>query len=380
MVLFVGTLEESFFARKIVDAKGEEFEVLDEIKELNDIVVDVIRTKSNVIILDVSPYTDDVKNIVESADKIVQALSCKVIIYAQGFLPGSQLVQAFYNAGYTDFITSGTLSFKQKELNNCLDGVYVRDGAPEEIVKAAEEFRRNNPLSKKEEAAQLKAISAAQKRKISVGVAGARHYVGTTTQVLQIAKYFIQSGHTAAVVEMNNSGFFRKWMELEDDKNYKYDSGIDLLTFKNIDIFLNPAQITKNIKQRYECMVYDYGCYFDSDFEKMSFYEKEINCLVGGSKVNEYEYTNQALAENAERENMYFLFSFTPDEDAKSIRESMKSLASRTMFPGYTPDMFVYSPDNEFEKFFKFKLAQEKKKEKRGFSFFKKKEKEVVAK
>lgn len=379
MVLFIGTMEESFFAGKSVEARGEEFEVLNEVKELQDIVIDVLRTRASVVILDVSPYTDDVRDIIEAADRIVKALSCKLIVYAQGFLPGSQIVQAFYNAGYTDFITSGTLSYKQQELNNCLDGVYARDGAPLEIVKAAEEYCRDNPLSKKEEAAQLKAISAAQKRKITVGVAGARHYVGTTTQVLQIAKYFIQAGYTAAVVEMNTSGFFGKWMELEEDKNYKYDAGIELLTFKNIDIFLNPAQITKNIRQRYECLVYDYGCYFDPDFEKMSFYEKEINCMVGGSKVNEYEFTNQALAENATRENMYFLFSFTSDEDAGSIKESMKTLASRTMFPGYTPDMFVYSPDNEFEKFFKFKLAREKKKEKKTFPFFKKREKVVAA-
>ena len=379
MVLFIGTMEESFFAGKIVEARGEEFEVINEVKELNEIIIDVLRTKANVVILDVSPYTDDVRDIIESADRIVQALNCKLIVYAQGFLPGSQIVQAFYNAGYTDFITSGTLSYKQQELKNCLDGVYARDGVPEEIIKAAEEFRRENPLSKKEEIAQLKAISAAQKRKITVGVAGARHYIGTTTQVLQIAKYFIQAGYTAAVVEMNSSGFFRKWMELEEDKNYKYDAGLEILTFKNVDIFLNPAQITTNIRQKYECLVYDYGCYFDSDFEKMSYYEKEINCMVGGSKVNEYEYTNQALAENAERDNMYFMFSFTSEEEVKNIKESMKTLASRTLFPGYTPDMFVYSPENEFEKFFKFKLAREKKKEKKSFPFFKKKEKAVTA-
>ena len=76
---------------------------------------------------------------------------------------------------------------------------------------------------------------------------------------------------------------------------------------------------------------------------------------------------------------MYFLFSFTSQEDEKDILESMKGLSARTLFPGYTPDMFVYSPDNDFERFFKFKLQMEKKKEKKSFHFFRKKEKVVAA-
>lgn len=373
MVVFIGAVDEGYFAKSIVENRDESFQVISGLGKTSDIVVEVQRTRADVVIWDVSPYEGEPDYIVGCAEKIVRALNCRFIIYAPCFLPGSRLIQAFYNAGYVDFITSGMLAYKQQELTNCLDGVYTRDGAPEDIVKAYEDFRRDNPLSKKEEAAQIKAINESKKRRITIGVAGARHYVGTTTQVLQIAKYLIQKDRTVAVVEMNNSGFFRKWMELEEDKNYKYDSGIELLTFKEVDIFLNPEQITKKIRQRYECLVYDYGCYFDSDFERMSYYEKDVNCMVGGSKVSEYEYTNQALAENADRDNMYFIFSFTSEAEAKNIKESMKALGSRTLFPAYTPDMFVYSPENKYDGFFKFKLQQDKKAEKKGFRFFRKK-------
>jgi hypothetical protein len=159
---------------------------------------------------------------------------------------------------------------------------------------------------------------------------------------------------------------------MEEEKNYQMDQGIHLLKFKGLDIYLDPSQITKNIRQRYDCLVYDYGCYFDSDFERLSFFEKDVSCLVGGSKVNEYAATNQALKETINRENMYYLFSFTSVDEAKDIQSSMAALSEHTFFPAYTPDMFVYNPDNNYEKFFKYKLKVEKQKEKKGILFFRK--------
>lgn len=373
MVLFVGTLHESYFAKKLVERRGEEFELLDDVRELQYIINDVLRSKAGTVIIDVSPYVDDVQTIVAAADKIQEGMNCKIIILAKGFMPGSQIIQAFYNAGYTDFILGTILSLVQKELEDCLDGVFAKNGAPDEIVKAAEEIKKENPLTRKEEEAALKAIKEAQKRKISVGVAGTKHFIGTTTQVIQIAKYFMQAGRTAAVVEMNSSGFFEQWASMEDEENYQMDNGIGLFMYKGVDIYLDPSQITKYIRQKYDCLVYDYGCYFDPDFEKISFYEKDINCLVGGNKVNEYAATNQALAENKDRYNMYYLFSFISKEDTRDISKSMMKLADHTLFPAYTPDMFVYSPDNNFERFFKYKLQVERKKEKKSFPFFRKK-------
>lgn len=376
MVLFVGTLHESYFAKKIIEKRGDEFQLLDDIRELQYLVNDILRSKANTVILDISPYVDAVENVISATEKIQDGLNCKIIILAKGFLPGSQIIQAFYNAGYTDFILGTILSFVQQELEDCLDGVYAKNGAPEEIVKAAENFKKENPLSKKEEAVALKAIREAQKRKISIGVAGTKHYIGTTTQVVQIAKYFIQAERTAAIVEMNSSGFFETWSSMEDEKSYQMDRGIRLLKFKGLDIYLDPSQITKYIRQKYDCLVYDYGCYFDQDFEKLSFFEKDVSCLVGGSKVNEYASTNTALLETMNRENMYYLFSFTSQDDVKDIQGSMKELSEHTLFPAYTPDMFVYSPDNNYEKFFKYKLQIKKQKEKKGFFFFRKKGRE----
>lgn len=377
MVLFVGTLHEGYFAKKIVEKRGDEFQLLDDIRELQYLIVEILRSNADTVILDISPYADDVETIVEAAEKIQAGLNCRIIILAKGFLPGSQIIQAFYNAGYTDFILSTALGSIQQELENCMDGLYAKSGAPEEIIHAAETIKKENPPSQKEEAAALKAIREAQKRKISIGVAGSRHYIGTTTQVIQIAKYFIQADRTAAVVEMNSSGYFSTWMQMEEEKNYQADKGIGLLKFKGVDIYLDPAQVTKYIRQKYDCLIYDYGCYFEPDFEKFSFFEKDINCMVGGSKVNEYEPTNQVLGETKDRDNMYYLFSFASPEEKKEILESMKNLADHTLFPAYTPDMFVYSPDNNYERFFKYKLKKERQKEKKGFFFFKKKGVEV---
>ena len=369
MFLFVGTTQESFFAKKIVEKRGEDFQLFDSVNELQYNVEDILRYGADVVMIDVSQYVDDVESIVGAVDRIQEGLNCKIIILAKGLMPGSQIIQSFYNAGYTDFVLSIVLAQMQKDLELCLDGEYVRNGAPKEIVEAAEQLRQGNPVSKKKEEAALKAIREAQKKKITVGVAGAKHYIGTTTQVVQIAKYFQQAGRTVAIVEMNRSGFFEEWSQMEEDDSYQYDKGTKCLTFKGIDIYLDPTQITKIIRQRYDCLVYDYGCYYDETFEHASFLEKDITCLVGGSKVNEYAPTNEALLENMNRENMYYLFSFTSNKDAKDILKNMRDLADHTMFPAYTPDMFVYSPDNNYERFFKYKLQNDKKTQKKAGIF-----------
>lgn len=371
MVVFIGTIHECYYAKKIVEKREEEFQVIDQLAELKNIINDVLRSKASVVILDVSPYTDDIQTIVSAADQIQMGLNCKIIIQAKGYLPGSQIVQAFYNAGYTDFILGINLAAIQKELENCLDGLYVKNGAPAEIVSAAETIKKETPISKKEEEKALKAIRESQKRKITVGVAGSKHYIGTTTQTVQIAKHFQQAGRTVAIVEMNSTRYFGQIAEMErDNKEVQYDESLKKMKMKGLDIYLDPNQITKLIRQKYDCMVYDYGCYYDSDFERISFYEKDINCLVGGSKVNEYSEMNAALLENMDRENMYYLFSFISQSDAKEIAASMKQLETHTLFATYTPDMFVYSPDNQFDRFFKYKLQMIKKQEKKKFSLF----------
>ena len=369
MFLFIGAMSEAFFAKKIIEKRGDTFQLFDDVNELQYNVESVLRYAADTVMIDISQYVDDVEMIVGAVDRIQEGLNCKIIIMAKGIMPGSQIIQSFYNAGYTDFVLSVVLGQMQKEFEACLDGVYAREGAPKEIVEAAEQFRKENPISKKEEEAALKAIRESQKKKITVGVAGTKHYIGATTQVVQIAKYFQQAGRTTAIVEMNESEFFREWSQMEDEGSYQYDKGTECLTFNGIDIYLNPAQITKIIRQKYDCMVYDYGCYYDTTFERASFFEKDITCLVGGSKVNEYVPTNQALLDNMNRENMYYLFSFTSDKDAKDILKNMKALADHTMFPAYTPDMFVYSPDNNYERFFKYKLQAEKRAEKKSGIF-----------
>ncbi|MGN0496921.1 MAG: hypothetical protein ACI4GW_11900 [Lachnospiraceae bacterium] len=371
MVVFVGTIYESYYAKKIIESRDEQFQLIDQMVELKNIISDVLRTKASVVILDVSPYTDDIQTIVAAAEQIQMGLNCKMIIQAKGYPPGSQIIQAFYNAGYTDYILGISLGAVQKELEDCLNGVYVKNGPPSEIVAAAEQIRQETPISKREEEKALKAIKESQKKKITVGVAGSKHCIGTTTQTVQIAKHFQQAGRTVAIVEMNSTRYFRQIAEMEqDNKDVKYDDSLKLMQIKGLEIYLDPNQITKIIRQKYDCMVYDYGCYFDIDFERMSFYEKDINCLVGGSKVNEYSEMNAALLENMKRENMYYLFSFISESDSKEIAASMKQLESHTLFAAYTPDMFVYSPDNQFDRFFKYKLQMLKKQEKKKFSLF----------
>lgn len=375
MILFVGTTHESYFAKKIVETRGEEFQFMDDIQEISYLVNNIIRTGARTIILDISQYTEDIPVIMEAVIQIQDALDCKFIIMAKGYPAGSQIVQAFYNAGHTDFILNNVLSLAQEELEKCLDGVYVRDGAPEEIVEAAKNAKKEMPDTKRT-GEILKLVKDAQKKKISIGVAGTKHYIGTTTQVIQIAKYFMQAGQKTAVVEINTSGFFDTWRQMLEESEYHFDSGLSLMKLKKVDIFLDPEQITKNIRQRYDCIVYDYGCYFDEDFQRISYYERDINCLVGGSKVNEYEMTNQALVENKDRDNMYYLFSFTSKADAADIAKSMMKKAEHTMFPAYTPDMFIYSPDNNYERFFKYKLQADRKaaKKESRFSIFRRRE------
>lgn len=376
MILYIGKSQSSFIVKKIAQKKEEEVIVHDTIYELDTQIDDIIRYAIKTIVIDMDPLTAAPSEIVEATEKIRQALDAKIIIFAKGYNPGSELIQSFYNYGYTDFVISNLNTIIMEEFEKCLDGYFQKSGAMEPIVAAAEAKKQNDDALKKEKEKTLNTIKEAQRKRISIGVAGSKSYIGTTTQTVQIAKYYIHNGKTAAIVEVNSTGYFRQWMDfLKDDskEKFSYNQGLDLFQYKDLDIYLNPEQVTKLIKQKYDCIIYDYGTYGTPEFEKLSYYDKDITCLVCGNKVNEYFQTLQALQENSERENMYYLFSFISKDDQKDILKSMTTLADRTLFPAYSPDMFAFNVDNNYEKFFKFKIQQEKKKNKQGlFSFFKK--------
>ncbi len=107
-------------------------------------------------------------------------------------------------------------------------------------------------------------------------------------------------------------------------------------------MFEKQDKISCALKLGYDFYIYDYGVISSPSFHRISFLEKDRRFLICGTSPEELSQTNQAIAQFFDSDVQY-LFNLVPGEDQKSILDMMENQASRTYFPGYAPDPFVYS-------------------------------------
>ena len=93
---------------------------------------------------------------------------------------------------------------------------------------------------------------------------------------------------------MNDYGFVEKIASYYTD--VLEDKEMGRVTYENIDMYYNLNRLPDILNMEYEYYIYDCGVYEQDDFNKISFLEKNIKIIVGGSKVNEIEYMTNAIS------------------------------------------------------------------------------------
>lgn len=339
MILYVGKLHEAYYVKEVASKMNQEVETLEAGYDLKDMLPAILKKNYSYVFISVENFINPVNELIETVKKVQVALNAQITIIAKGYLPQSELVLGFYYAGFTNFILSTVLAAMKDECEKCLTGHYNIYGVPFEVIPIEEE-PHNVDIT-------LQDIEKAKKRKIKISVAGSCSRIGTTTQALQICKYISLQGYKVCYIEMNSSMYFQKVLNLYSEGEYRYIAEQGLIKFNNLDIFHKKEYLPEILRMPYDYYIYDFGCFLDVDFNKISYLEKDINIVVGGAKANEIESMLNAIQTTIEGDNSYYIFSFTDQEEREDILSLMEHKKNSTSFAEYTPNPFVFSSDSE---------------------------------
>lgn len=172
----------------------------------------------------------------------------------------------------------------------------------------------------------------------TIAVAGALSRIGVTTQALQIVKYLQITGYRVCYIEMNDSDYPEKVLQLYQ-KARRGKSGT--VKFEGIPLYKKETW-REGRAGEYDFLVKDYGAVSKESFEEISFLEQDMLVLVCGVKPEEIEATEWALQKYGDACDR-FLFDFVCEEERKEIRRMMMEKAANTYFMDYIPNPFSYT-------------------------------------
>lgn len=318
MILFIGPIERGFFVQDIARSKHMDVEYIESNSDIHMQINPILEKRNcKYMIYDLDQYTNPSNEISQVIKSIQKTNNATVIIYAPGWMPEANALVHLRNEQFYNFILGISIYDVKDQTEKCMNGYYENNPELLQITEAAEE--KEIPNCK------------------LIGVAGAEHRIGTTTQAIQITKFLIFRGYKACYIQMNNSSYIdsmKEWLkEAEDDH-------IGKITCNNIDMYYNLDCLSDVLKSGYDFYVYDYATYTDIDFNKTSFLEKDIRIFVCGASPTEMNCT-LSLIGNSFYNDVTYIFNLVPEADQEEILDMMMDKSDKTFFTEYTPDPFV---------------------------------------
>ena len=284
------------------------------------------------VVYDIEQYTDEADKVAEAIQRIGKLNNAIPVIYAPGYLPQSTVIKALTERGVKTFIFPTILSEQKDHFLKCLNG-YFAEFAFNDLPKPEEETVAPDGMQ--------------------IGVAGSQSRIGTTTQAIQLCKYLLFKGYTAAYVELNDSLFIKglkDWIAVKEGKG--------CIQYGSLELYYD-LSVLPEIKKQYQYLVYDYGRYTGRDFNKLSFLEKDKKIFVCGASSSELDETVKLLKSDFYTD-CEFIFSFVPEGDQKDIRKMIAD-GRRASFAPWTPDPFVYKGIDLYEDILPLKAKEKKR-------------------
>lgn len=175
------------------------------------------------------------------------------------------------------------------------------------------------------------------KKAINIAVCGVVPHMGTTTTAFQIMGYLSIKGLDVAYIDIKGSNYIDNISRLYSGVG-KFGKGIkyeDYMMYKSI----------LDVEDQYDYVIKDYGCISDKGFNKVSFFEQDIQIVVCGIKANEiFEITD--ILKNSEFDKAKFCFNFVPFEQRDDVLIQMENRKDNCIFLSYSPDPFVFDGSN----------------------------------
>lgn len=324
MIVFVGNEEKGHFIRDVAKKYQWDSAFVKADMNIQDQVGAILQhSDCRVIVYDVEQYVTPAQEIAEEIRKIQMANNAKVVIYASGYHPRSDMIMHLTYQGFQNIIYGDNLAEKKEELIACIEGRTTEQKELEQDELMQEESKSSGKMN-------------------SIGIAGAIMRMGTTTQAIQFVKYLLFKGYRACYIEMNNHGYVKELIQAYEGVTVKEEIGC--ATYQDVDLYFKPEKLPEVLKMGYDYYVYDYGVYNDRDFNKISFLEKDLQILVVGTKPGEFMKT-YALIDNNFYNNVLYIFNFIRNDknEREDIYGLMEHKREQTYFASDCRDPFVLS-------------------------------------
>lgn len=177
------------------------------------------------------------------------------------------------------------------------------------------------------------------RQSLSIGICGAIHRVGATTQALNIAVYLSRQSYTACVVEANAHGHIG---QLVDFYGMRMDKDNGRISHNGIDLYLQYDLSAMN-RFGYTATVFDYGMFEGMDAH--SFFARDVKIICAGAKAWESPALGEVFTACGGRNDLHFMFSFAPQDEQRDVKELMGKYSDNTHFSAYLPSLFEPLPN-----------------------------------
>lgn len=369
-IIFAGTREDGYFAE--MEFKGDVV-YLEPNKEIQEHENEILKLISSGdikgIIYDIDQYMDDSDEIIKHISQIKEMTGVTTILFVPSINPKNIIVRKAIDRDLKFFISkSSNLSDQRNELVRTLTGFYNKENLQEDVIDIEAEKKENKKDIK------------------TIGFAGSMRRIGTTTQAIQMAKYLQLKGYKSCIVEMNTNMYEgRDGNELSYIEKVKdllvtdfVDEERGVLTISGIDMLYKHENFNDELKNAYDYLIYDYGVYSDTDFNRITFLKEDIKFFVVGSEVCEIDKTYE-VAQNIAYKDAKLIFSFTGEgerDDVIDVLNSFKTAGTlngnRAYFADYTPNPYILTNTELFEEMLSIKAREgfEKNMKKKKRSIF----------
>jgi len=330
VIIYIGEIETGYFIEEVAKSYNQTVKYTGIVSNLDDILIKSLKEKAEYIIINVSQLVYSSYDIVSVISRIKQTASdSKIIVMAQGYLPTSSLIDDCHKIGITDFLFDTELGDIKGELAQILKSKNKQDKEIEQEPVAIDS----------ETIPYHKFPQTEHKNRKTIAVVGSLSRIGTTTQCLQIVKYFQSCGKKACYIEFNNTGFLNALKKYYTDIQEKEDC----LIYSNVALFRKEDIETILKEGKYDYYIYDYGVVTELDQRiRASFLEKSKKLIVCGTNPIELEAMGNVIQEFY-HSDIDYIFSFVPEQDKQDTMENMCDRADRVYFAEYAPDAFFFS-------------------------------------
>ena len=314
-------------------------------EELESHIIDSINLKSiKTSILIKSPQylifsVSSIENTEETIDTIYdisKSIGVKTIAIIDNQTEmDSKIVKSLLATGV--YIINGNLTEKKEKLISIFTGTYENFVNEEEILK--ERDLAEKQLTDKYDLPTIKLDTTIQKQ---IAVVGSMPRIGTTTVALQIIKFIQAMGARACYIEHNTNEYIEA---LEKYRETTKDPQTGSVIYKDVALYKDATPFAKGDSQNYDYIIHDYGNVITNKVDKTSVGEKDIIVGVSGIKPDEIEHY-EGIYKSFKDYNFYVVFNFVPENEKLDVLEQQDEMRENTIFTGFSPDMFILSPEN----------------------------------